>query len=74
MRERMQALGVGQTELARWLGEADRTVRRYLSGERGVPPSLDLLLEYLTDRPEALVWFRERAAKSPGIKPQKAGK
>ncbi len=63
MRERMEALGIGQTELSRWLGETDRTIRRYLSGERGVPPSLDLLLEYLEDRPEALVWFRDRAAK-----------
>ncbi len=71
MRERMQALGIGQTELSRWLGETDRTIRRYLSGERGVPPSLDLLLEYLSERPESVQWFRERAAKRASIKQQK---
>lgn len=61
MRETLEKLDIGQTELARWLGVRDRTIRNYLSGDRQVPPSLALLLEYLEDRPEAKQWFKDRA-------------
>jgi plasmid maintenance system antidote protein VapI len=60
MREIIERLGIGQTELARWLGVGDRTIRHYIKGDRDVPPSLALLLIYLIDRPEALAWFRDR--------------
>lgn len=60
MRETLDKLDIGQTELARWLGISDRAVRHYVQGKRPVPPSLALLLEYLADRPEAKQWFVER--------------
>jgi plasmid maintenance system antidote protein VapI len=63
MREHLEKLEIGQTELARWLGVKDRTIRHYISGKRHVPPSLALLLEYLDDRPEAKQWFIEREMK-----------
>lgn len=63
MREHLETLEIGQTELARWLGVKDRTIRHYLKGKRQVPPSLELLLRYLRDRPEAKQWFVDDAAK-----------
>lgn len=63
MRETLEKLDIGQTELARWLGVTDRAIRHYVQGKRPVPPSLSLLLEYLDERPEAKQWFVERAAK-----------
>jgi DNA-binding transcriptional regulator YdaS (Cro superfamily) len=60
---RMENLGIGQTELARWLDVSDRTIRHYISGKRQVPPALALLMEYLTDRPEAKQWFVDDEAK-----------
>ena len=60
MRETLEKLDIGQTELARWLGVSDRSIRHYIKGERPVPPSLALLLEYLTARPEAKSWFTDR--------------
>ena len=64
MREALEKLEIGQTELARWLGTTDRAVRHYVQGKRPVPPSLALLLEYLCARPEAKQWFVERAEKA----------
>jgi len=61
-RDTLKTLGIGQTELARWLDSDGSTVRRYIYGKRKVPTSLALLLEYLRDRPEAIQWFRDRAA------------
>jgi plasmid maintenance system antidote protein VapI len=61
MREALDKLEIGQTELARWLGISDRAIRHYVQGKRPVPPSLALLLEYLCSRPEAKQWFVERA-------------
>ena len=57
MREHLEQLEIGQTELARWLEVKDRTIRHYLSGKRQVPPALNLLLRYLRARPEAKQWF-----------------
>ncbi len=65
MRELLEQTGIGQTELARWLGVRDRTVRHYVKGDRTPDPGLILLLEYLADRPEAKVWFREKAEQHP---------
>jgi DNA-binding transcriptional regulator YdaS (Cro superfamily) len=68
---RLQNLGIGQTELARWLDVSDRTIRHYISGKRQVPPALALIMEYLTARPEAKQWFiddeaQRREAKKSG--------
>jgi plasmid maintenance system antidote protein VapI len=63
MRQTLEKLEIGQTELARWLGIGDRAVRHYVAGKRPIPPSLSLLLEYLEARPEAKQWFVERASK-----------
>jgi plasmid maintenance system antidote protein VapI len=60
MRESLERLGIGQTELAGWFGVGDRTIRHYIKGDRNVPPSLALLLEYLIEHPAALEWFRDR--------------
>ena len=71
MREMLEKADIGQTELARWLGVADRSIRRYVKGDRPVPPSLALLLQYWIERPEAKEWFRQRAermAKVPSLK------
>jgi plasmid maintenance system antidote protein VapI len=61
MRETLEKLGIGQSELARWLHISDRAIRHYVQGKRPVPPSLSLLLEYLDERPEAKQWFVDRA-------------
>jgi len=68
MREIMDEVGIGQTQLARWLsatsstGEfGDRSIRRYLEGTRRIPPSLALMLELLRERPELKAWFEHRA-------------
>lgn len=61
MRAALEALDIGQTELARWLETTDRSVRHYVAGERPMPPGLGLLLEYLQARPEAVQWFKDRA-------------
>ncbi len=60
MREMLEKAGMGQTELAQILGVADRTIRRYVKGDRPVPPSLAILLEYWIERPETKEWFRQR--------------
>lgn len=61
MRQMLEKAEIGQTELARWLGVADRTIRRYVKGDRPVPPSLAILLEYWIEQPETKEWFRQRA-------------
>ena len=50
-----------QSELARALGVADRTVRRWIAGERPVPPSLGLTLrELLTAHGKAIADVRRK--------------
>jgi len=63
-RQSLNDLGIGQTELARWLGVQDRAIRHYVHGTRPVPPALSLMIEYLRDRPEAKAWFVHRARSS----------
>ncbi len=61
MRELLEETGIGQTELARWLGVTGRAVRNYVAEDRPAPPGVMLLLEYLAERPEAIEWFRAKA-------------
>lgn len=70
MREIMDEVGIGQTQLARWLSATsttgafgDRSIRRYLEDKRRIPPSLALMLELLRERPELKAWFEDRAAR-----------
>lgn len=67
MREMLERAGIGQTELAFWLGVTPRSIRRYLKGDRPVPPSLALLLEYWIEHPETKEWFRQRAERSGSV-------
>lgn len=66
----MDEVGIGQTQLARWLSVTSttgafgpRSIRRYLEDKRRIPPSLALLLELLRERPELKTWFEDRAAR-----------
>jgi hypothetical protein len=63
MREILDRLSIGQTELARWGGVSDRAIRHYIKGVRPVPPYLALLLLFLDKRPEATKWFKEHAVR-----------
>jgi hypothetical protein len=50
-----------QSELARALGVADRTVRRWIAGERALPPSLaQPLRALLTDHGKAIATVRRK--------------
>lgn len=47
--ERCRRVGLGPAELAPALGVAQRTVRRWLLGEDGMPPALEAVLEALLE-------------------------
>lgn len=57
--ERCRRAGLGPGELAPALGVAQRTVRRWLAGEDGMPPALEAVLE-------ALLAFRAEANRPRG--------
>lgn len=40
----LSALGMSQAGCGRYLGHADRTIRRYIAGEAKIPPAEVLLL------------------------------
>ena len=58
--ELLEASGVGQTELSRWLGVKDRTIRHYVKGDRTPDSALIALLELVVERPELKQWFIAR--------------
>jgi predicted transcriptional regulator len=45
-RELIEAWGLNNAELAQLLGITDRQVRRYLSGQHGIPMPTAMLLEW----------------------------
>lgn len=56
----LKQTGIGETELAGWMGQGSRSIRHYVKGDRPTPLILLILLEYLKAQPDAIVWFRER--------------
>lgn len=50
-----------QSELARSIGVADRTVRRWISGNRSIPPEIGKMLrDLLTDHGKAIAAVRRK--------------
>lgn len=59
-----------QAELSRWLDheEGSRVVRRWASGEVGVPPSVAILLRLLVRSQVHVGWAREQALRPVEVK------
>lgn len=55
----LQRLDLPVTKAARLLGVEARTARKWISGERDVPPSVALLLHLMLEVPEAARWLKE---------------
>ncbi len=61
MREMLEKAEIGQTQFARWLGMTPRAIRRYISGERPVPPAVALLLQLCIEHPDTKDWLSRQA-------------
>jgi hypothetical protein len=68
LRAKLAALNIKQVEIAEWSDILPRSVARYLEGTRPIPGLLVSLVGYLSDRPEAVAWFRENAGKGKEMK------